>query len=224
MWAADCCFAGEPVLAPGSSSNGLRGPRACSAFLMKTLLYTAGDLNIEASWIYIFQMSKVLMTTDSGPTAFLPDGKAPKTLLKSLIKPRKVLSHSPLRDSRSTRFPFLQHHHIGEVLRSVLFNNASPYPASWSESKMVWRRKQFCPGEAPHHTEVLLGCTQLCQFSLATRHNLTSCLEGRDARCLSIISQEQERCFCQEGALAYWGNLKFPKMYLVPGLPGAVAA
>ena len=82
------------------------------------------------------------MTTDSSPTAFLPDGKAPKTLLKSLIKTRLIktrqkLSHSPLRDSRRTRSPFLQHHHIGEVLRSVLLNNDSPYPASWSECKMV---------------------------------------------------------------------------------------
>ena len=154
---------------------------------MKTLLYTAGDLNIDSSLIYIFQMSKVLMTTDSSLTAFLPDGKAPKTLLRSLIKPRQVLSHFPLRDSRRTRSPFLQHHHIGEVLRSVLLKNDSPYPASWSECKMVRRREQqFRPGEALHHTEVLLGCTQLCHFSLAARHNLTICLKGHDARCLSI--------------------------------------
>ena len=44
--------------------------------------------------MYIFQMSKVLMTIDSSPTAFLPDGKAPKTLLKSLIKPHQASAGS----------------------------------------------------------------------------------------------------------------------------------
>ena len=61
-----------------------------------------------------------MTTSDSSLTAFLPHEKAPKTLHRSLTKPAANLLLLPTEGLEEDKIPLLQHHHIGEVLRSVL--------------------------------------------------------------------------------------------------------